>query len=194
MGVLVLEAIDTKQFTVMSHVWYALNRTKIKGGELLSSLMEVVANHKTLEQDIDGGVGVQKIAYHNTKRCPRTSNTSHKIPSKLSLDVVKEVITLTCCGHHYCQIYPWDKTKWLMTKYWSISFKAKCKYAYAIIDQLHQKEGEVRLYITTGGVEVCKNAWWKIHGISKSTHMVYKQCLEVGHVSFMRENIGVKHP
>lgn len=90
-GVLVLEAMDTERFTVMSHVWYALNMTKIKEGELLSFIVEVVAIHGLEEPDVEEGIGVQKAAYHSAKRRHITSKTSQKIPSKLSMDVVKEV-------------------------------------------------------------------------------------------------------
>jgi hypothetical protein len=72
------------------------------------------------------------------------------------MDVVKEVAMLTCCKCQCCPTYPWDKTKYLRTKYWSMSLNTNHEYAYAIVDYLHHKEEEVKMYITTRGVEVCE--------------------------------------
>jgi hypothetical protein len=77
---------------------------------------------------------------------------------------------------------PTGQNRWLRVKYWRMSFNNKRKDACSLVDQLHQKEEEFRLYIATGWVEVCEEAWWKIHGIPRSMYMVYKQCLKVGHV------------
>lgn len=55
---------------------------------------------------------------------------------------------------------PTGQNKWLRMKYRSMSIINKRKCAYSVVDQLHQ-EGEFRLYIATGGVEVCEEACGK---------------------------------
>jgi hypothetical protein len=68
--------MDMERFIVMSHVRYALNKTKIKGREFLSSLVEVAAMFGAEENDSEGGVWVQKATYCSTKRSPIALKTS----------------------------------------------------------------------------------------------------------------------
>jgi hypothetical protein len=37
----------------MSHIWFALNKSKIKGGDLLLSLVEAIGIQRTEEHDVD---------------------------------------------------------------------------------------------------------------------------------------------
>jgi hypothetical protein len=46
-------AIHIGQFIVMSHIWFALNKTKIKRGDLLLSLVEAIGIQRTEEHDVD---------------------------------------------------------------------------------------------------------------------------------------------
>ena len=51
---LILKTIDIEQFIVMSHIWFALNKTKTKEGDLLSFLVEAIAIQRSKEHDVDG--------------------------------------------------------------------------------------------------------------------------------------------
>ena len=44
--------------------------------------------------------------------------------------------------------------------------------------------------ITLDAVDVCQIAWWKIHGVSRATYMVYRQKSRMDFVSSVHGNVG----
>lgn len=75
---------------MMSRVRYALNKTKIKGGDFISSLLDEAAINRIEKHDEDKGVGVQKVAYHSAKRRCKTSKTFQKLPSNYPWMLLKK--------------------------------------------------------------------------------------------------------
>lgn len=58
-----MKTIDIEQFIVMSHIWFALNKTKIKEEDLLSFLVEAMAIQRSEEHDVDGVARCRRL--HN---------------------------------------------------------------------------------------------------------------------------------
>ena len=51
-----------------------------------------------------------------------------------------------------------------------------------------------RKLITLDGVDVCQTAWWKIHGVSHATYMVYRRKPRMDFVSSVHGNAGFLCP
>lgn len=72
--------------------------------------------------------------------------------------------------------------------YKKMGFNKQREYAYAIVRQLHQDPREHRKYVTTMNVDICEAPWKKIHGIPKSTYVVYKKNVADRHVTVVHGN------
>ena len=75
------------------------------------------------------------------------------------------------------------------------SFEDRREYKIAARDLLHNFEGDRnRKVISLEGAEVCVLAWYRIHGISKSTYHTYSLLYKDGVLLGTHGNKGVKRP
>jgi hypothetical protein len=66
----------------------------------------------------------------------------------------------------------------LRRRFYSSPFESRREIAYAVQGQLHSVPGRTKKYITMAGNDICENAWYIIHGVSRSTYHNYKGRLE----------------
>ena len=80
-------------------------------------------------------------------------------------------------------------------KFYLKSFEDRWEYGIAVGGQLHSVAGDrKRKFVTLEGAEVCACAWYKIHGIPKSTFHSYIDKYIIDVVSGTHGNKGVKRP
>ena len=51
-----------------------------------------------------------------------------------------------------------------------------------------------RKLITLDGVDVCQTAWWKVHGVSRATYMVYRRKSRIDFVCSVHGKVGFLRP
>jgi hypothetical protein len=79
-------------------------------------------------------------------------------------------------------------------KFHSGSFAARLETGYSIVGQLHDLPGKRKKFITLANCDVCENAWYIIHGLSRSAFFLYKSAAKAGSVSGCHGNLGVLRP
>jgi hypothetical protein len=79
-------------------------------------------------------------------------------------------------------------------KFHSGSFAARRETRYSVMGQLHDLLGKRKKFITLANCDVCENAWYIIHGLSRSAFFLYKSAARAGSVSGCHGNLGVLRP
>jgi hypothetical protein len=79
-------------------------------------------------------------------------------------------------------------------KFHSGSFAARRETGYSVLGQLHDLPGKRKKFITLANHDVCENAWYIIHGLSRSAFFLYKSVAKAGSVSGCHGNLGVLRP
>lgn len=82
----------------------------------------------------------------------------------------------------------------LRRKFHSSTIEARREIAYAVQGQLHSLPGRRKKFITFSNREVCENAWYIIHGISRAAYHAYKTVAIGGWVTGTHGNTGIARP
>jgi hypothetical protein len=88
----------------------------------------------------------------------------------------------------------WEDTERIQRKFHSGSFAARRETGYSVLGQLHDLPGKRKKFITLANRDVCENAWYIIHGLSRSAFFLYKSAAKVGSISGCHGNLGVLRP
>ena len=92
------------------------------------------------------------------------------------------------------QTFNWDDTLALRRKFYSSTFEVRREIAYAVQGQLHLLPEQWKKFMTLCSREVCENAWYSIHGVSRSAYHKYKAAALAGRVNGMQGNSGISQP
>jgi hypothetical protein len=76
-------------------------------------------------------------------------------------------------------------------KFHSESFAARRETGYSVLGQLHDLPGKRKKFITLANGDVCKNAWYIIHGLSRSAFFLYTSAIRAGSISGCHGNLDV---
>ena len=71
----------------------------------------------------------------------------------------------------------------LRCKFYGSTFKVRREIAYAVQGQLHSLPEQRKKFLTLSGYEVCDNAWYSIHGVSRAAYHKYKAAVLAGRVN-----------
>jgi hypothetical protein len=82
----------------------------------------------------------------------------------------------------------------LRRRFYSSPFESRREIAYAVQGQLHSVPGRTKKYITMAGNDVCENAWYIIHGVSRSAYHNYKGAARGGFCNGSHGNTGMSRP
>ena len=82
----------------------------------------------------------------------------------------------------------------LRRKFYGSTFEVSREIAYAVQGQLHSLPERRKMFMTLCSREVCENAWYTIHGVSRSAYHKYKAAVLAGRVNGMHENSGITRP
>jgi hypothetical protein len=74
------------------------------------------------------------------------------------------------------------------------SFAARHETGYSVMEQLHDLPGKRKKFITLANRDMCENAWYMIHGLSRSAFFLCKSTARARSVSRCHGNLGVLRP
>ena len=128
---------------------------------------------------------------HLMKRRKHSPPLETKLKRKLSDSDVQRVSSLRCCKFRCCQSFSWDNTLALRRKFYGSTFELRREIAYAVQGQLHSLFERRKKFLTLSGREVCENAWYSIHGVSRAAYHKYKAAALAGRVNGTHGNSGI---
>ena len=82
----------------------------------------------------------------------------------------------------------------LRHKFYGSIFEVRREIAYAVQGQLYSLLEQRKKFMTLSSCKVCENAWYSIHGVSRSAYHKYKAAALAGRVNGMQENSGITRP
>ena len=144
--------------------------------------------------DDSGLERARKNPYCHMKRRKLSPPVETKLKWKLSDSDVQRVSSLRCCKFRCCQTFSWDDTLALRRKFYGSTFEVRREIAYAVQGQLHSLPERRKKFLTLSGREVCENAWYSIHGVSRAAYHKYKAAALAGRVNGKHENSGITQP
>jgi hypothetical protein len=75
-------------------------------------------------------------------------------------------------------------------KFHSGSFAARRETGYSVVRQLHDLPGKRKKFITLANRDVYENAWYIIHGLSRSAFFLYKSAAKIWISKWMSWEFG----
>ena len=189
-GVLFLSDGDLQ----MTSFSWPLAQVRLDGGRLLSEIVTWCSEHGESLGDDSGLEGARKNPYCHMKRQKLSPPVETKLKRKLSDSDVQRVSSLRCCKFRCCQSFNWDDTLALRRKFYGSTFEVRREIAYAVQGQLHSLHEQRKKFLTLSGCEVCENAWYSIHGISRAAYHKYKAAALAGRINGMHGNSGITRP
>ena len=179
---------------LMTSFHWPLAQVRLEGGRLLSKIVTWCSEHGESLGDDSGLEGVWKNPYRHIKRRKLSPPVKTKLKWKLSDSDVQRVSSLRCCKFRCCQTFNWDDTLALRGKFYGNTFKVRKEIAYAVQGQLHSLPKRRKKSMTLSSREVFENAWYSIHGDSRSAYHKYKAAALAGRVNGMHGNSGITWP
>ena len=189
-GVLFLSNGDLQ----MTSFRWPLAQVRLEGGRLLSEIVTWCSEHAKFTRDNLGLEGLPKNPYHHVKRQKLSTPVESKLKRKSSDMEVQKVSSLRCCKYKCTQTFSWEDTLAVRQKLYGSTFKFRREIAYAVHGQLHKLPERQKKFITLGNRKVCENAWYIIHGISRSTYDKYKAAAHAGRVNGTHGNSRIPCP
>jgi hypothetical protein len=189
-GVMYVSENNDLQMTTMR---WPLTHVRLEGGRMLSEII-LFYSENALSDGLDG---VKKNPYRfNVRRKLLRSDdcATTKIHQKTSLEEVRKVSSVRCCSEKCCQTFDWEDMVRIRRKFHSGSFAARRETRYSVLGQLHDLSGKCKKFITLANRDVCENAWYIIHGLSRSAFFLHKSAAKAGSVSGCHGNLGVLKP
>jgi hypothetical protein len=193
-GVMYVSENNDLQMTTMR---WPLTHVRLEGGRMLSEIILFCSENALSDGSDDGLDGVKKNPYRfNVRRKLLRSDdcATTKIHQKTSPEEVRKVSSVRCCAEKCCQTFDWEDTVRIRRKFHSGSFAARRETGYSVVGQLHDLPGKRKKFITLANRDVCENAWYIIHGLSRSAFFLYKSAAKAGSVSGCHGNLGVLRP
>jgi hypothetical protein len=96
------------------------------------------------------------------------------------MEEIRKVSTMRCCSEKCCQTFDWEETLRISRKFHSRLFVSRREAGYLVLGQLHDLPGKHKKFITLTNCDVCENAWYIIHGMSRSVNHLYKSAAKAG--------------
>jgi hypothetical protein len=177
----------------MTTMRWPLMHVRLEGRCLLSEIILFCFENAPSDGSDDGLDGVKKSPYRfNVRRKLMASDdcTTTKLQRKTSPVELRKMSSKQCC----CQTFDWEDTVRIRRKFHSGSFAARRETGYFVLGQLHGLPGKRKKFITLANRDVCENAWYIIHGLSRSAFFLYKSATRAGSVSGCHGNLGVLRP
>ena len=189
-GVLFLSDGDLQ----MTSFRWPLAQVRLDEGRLLSEIVTWCSEHGESSGDDSELEGARKNPYRHMKRRKLSPPVDTKLKRKLSDSDVQRVSSLRCCKFRCCQSFSWYDTLALRRKFYGSTFELRREIAYAVQGQLHSLPERRKKFLTLSGREVCENAWYSIHGISRAAYHKYKAAALAGRINEMHGNSGITRP
>ena len=126
------------------------------------------------------------------KRMQRQSKS--KLNKKTSRYDIQRVSSQRWCKYRCCQTFRWEDTMTLYRMFYLSPFESWWEIVYIVLGQLHSMPKRAKKYITMAGNNIYENAWYIIHGVSRSLYHNYKAAARGGFCNGSHGNIGMSRP
>jgi hypothetical protein len=193
-GVMYVSENNDLQMTTMR---WPLTHVRLEGGRMLSEIILFCSENALSDGSDDCLDGVKKNPYRfNVRRKLLRSDdfATTKIHQKTSPEEVRKVSSVRCCTEKCCQTFDWEDTVRIWRKFHSGFFPTRHETGYSVVRQLHDLPGKRKKFITFANRDVCENAWYIIHGLSRSAFFLYKSAAKARSVSGCYGNLGILRP
>lgn len=195
MGVTVLQVMTGDIMSIMTHQKWPLSECffAFSGRSLTDTLHHFASLPEVVDPDAYMG-GIQKPPYRFVSRKRRESPVI-SMYTKMTVDSeIRQISAEKCCDLRCCQLFPWSHTRSVRQLFYLKEYQDRREYCIAAGGQFHSKPGVRLKFMTLMGLEVCTTAWYKIHGIAKSTFHGYIRNFKEGVLSGQHGNKGIKRP
>jgi hypothetical protein len=162
---------------------WPLTHVQLEGGRMLSEIILFCSKNAPSDGSDDGLDGVKKNPYRfNVRRKLLRSDdcTTTKLHRKTSPEEVRKVSSMRCCDEKYCQTFDWEDIVRIRRKFHAGSFATRRETGCFVMGQLHDLPRKRKKFITLANRDVCENAWYMIHGLSRSAFFLYKSAARTG--------------
>jgi hypothetical protein len=191
MGIIYVSENSDLQMTPMR---WPLTHVRLEGGRLLSEIILFCSENAPSDGSGNRLDGVKKNPYCfnvHMKLLRSDYCTTTKLHRKTSPEEVRKVSSMRCYDEKCYQTFDWEDTVRIWRKFHVGSFATRCKTGYSVMGQLHDLLGKRKKFITLANCNLCKNAWYMIHGLSRSAFFLYKSTARAGSVSGCHGNLDV---
>ena len=175
----------------MTSFWWLLAQVWLEGGRLLLEIVTWYSEHAESSGDNFGFKGLSKNSYRHIKIRKLSTLVESKLKRKSSDMEVQKISSLRCYKYRFTQTFSWNDMLVVRQKFYDNSFEFRWEIAYAIQGQLHKLSERRKKLITLSIREVCGNAWYMIHGVSKSAYYKYKVAAHAGRVNRIHGNARI---
>ena len=173
---------------------WPLAQVQLEGGRLLLEIVTWCSEHGESSGDNSGLERARKNPYRHMKRRKLSPLVETKLKWKLSDSDVQRVSSLRCCKFRCCQTFNWDDMLALRRIFYGSTFEVRREIAYAVQGQLHSLPEQRKKFLTLSVREVCENAWYSIHGVSRAAYHKYKAAALAGTVNGTHGNSRITRP
>lgn len=193
-AVLIAESLCESEIassTMWSMLAWHIKRVFVNGVSLYDHDQTHIYNSavSALNQRARGGV-----RSYETSRKRRERDVPPKKESHLDSETIAEVASKSCCARHCLQRFPRREILGIRSQlHVNDGFYARKKCLLEVHRQMHKDDAGKEL-VTLKNMDVCPQAWWTIHGISKATFYRYKQQSKHGKQAESHGNVGSKKP
>lgn len=178
----------------MSLLRWPLRQTRLLNGRVLADIVQLRAENMMSSSE-DELIGIPKAPYRCVRRKKSHDPKASKFQRMTSDEAIRKVSSQKCCILRCCQTFDWESTLRVRQKFHSASFDQRREMAYAVQSQLHSLPGKSkRKFITIESTDVCENAWYIIHGVSRASYHNYKKAARSGSITSSHGNSGQLRP
>ena len=173
-GVTVLDVFLGDCNDIMSHRKWPIADCIFDGGH---SLNDTINHFNSLLDATDANAhlgGQPKAPYHFICRKTRTEEKLNLFAKKTLPDEIHAVSSQSYCPDKCVKLMRPVDTFFIRQKFWLKGFDECREYARSVDGQFcYSGNNRKRKYVTLLGQDICATAWYKIHGIPKSTFHEY---------------------
>jgi hypothetical protein len=129
------------------------------------------------KMDVEGMISVKKYIYSFNKRKQNeimSLNFVLRIEKLLSEESCCGVRVTMCCSLNYCQHFPQQMMRLFRHEFWNKSLEERIAHMLEFQKVTLKRNYNHAKFVMLQERDLCKTIWYKIMGISRSTHMSYK--------------------
>ena len=194
-GVTMLDVFLGDCNDIMSHWKWPIGKCIFDGGH---SLSDTINHFNSLPDAADANAhlgGWPKAPYRFIRCKSRTEEKLNLFTKKTLPDKIHAVSSQSCCPDECVRLMRPKDTLFVRQKFWLKGFDERQDYARSVGGQFRYSGNNWKQkYVTLLGQDICATAWYKIHGIPKSTFHEYMDQYKKGIVSSTHGNKDVKQP
>ncbi len=155
----------------------------LKDATMVDECDEFIAGHKS--------IFVRKRTYCMVNRKPRVLALKAS-NLRTSMESIAQVATVDCCEDKCCQLADREAICQLRKYFWGLHLEERTNYIYDVFETSFRIDtmGTRKYTFNFNAKDICGRAWYKIHGIPKTSFYRYRTQFENGVRRAMHGNKG----